>query len=372
MGRAARRRRRPARRRCRGEDRPRSYSSASPGRAGMKATFYQGRPEGRTFDGPVVVGLRPGYMYRVQLSDFADRPGLAIYPTLEVRGTLFLPAARQSRPTIPAPVVLTDADLRSALAGSLVTKVIYLEDPDKAVPTAHAARRAGRSRRTAEPRPDRRVPRPRPADAGGALRRPRAAAGRAAGTDPSPARSLCRATRFCRRRALGRACRGPAAGFYDPIIGPRPPTEECLHDGGDRGPRRDRPRRPVARSGPRGHGRRIHRSGRSAPRGLFQRGLPLLAALRRAAERAAAGPLRSRRGHARHAFDGRPDAGGAGHAQPATATIRRDEVDLSAGRSRAESWRRRSSAAWCAWTCWRRTSSIWGRWRFSARRLRSS
>ena len=36
----------------------------------------------------------------------------------------------------PAPVVLTEADLRSALAGSLVTKVVYLEDPDKAVPAA--------------------------------------------------------------------------------------------------------------------------------------------------------------------------------------------------------------------------------------------
>ena len=26
-------------------------------------------------------------------------------------------------------------------------------------------------------------------------------------------------------------------GFYDPILGPRPPEEECFHDGGDRGPR---------------------------------------------------------------------------------------------------------------------------------------
>ena len=80
----------------------------------MKATFYQGRPEGRTFDGPVVVGLRPGYIYRIQLSDFADRPGLAIYPTLEVRGTLFLPP-RVDPADYPAPVVLTDADLHAPL-----------------------------------------------------------------------------------------------------------------------------------------------------------------------------------------------------------------------------------------------------------------
>src|SRR5207248_1184657 len=58
---------------------------------GTQATFYQGRPEGRSFPAPVVVGLRPGYIYRIKLDGFPGRPGLAVYPTLEVRGTLFLP-----------------------------------------------------------------------------------------------------------------------------------------------------------------------------------------------------------------------------------------------------------------------------------------
>src|SRR4029079_18313515 len=33
------------------------------GPAGMRTTFYQGRPEGRDFDAPVSVGMRTGYPY---------------------------------------------------------------------------------------------------------------------------------------------------------------------------------------------------------------------------------------------------------------------------------------------------------------------
>ena len=100
------------------------------GPAGMRTTFYQGTPEGRLFNAPVVVGLRPGYLYRIKCFGFTDRPDLAIYPTLEVRGSLSL-TARVNPAAFPAPVVLTDADLRTALSGSLVTKVVYLENPEK-------------------------------------------------------------------------------------------------------------------------------------------------------------------------------------------------------------------------------------------------
>src|SRR5947208_3267341 len=38
------------------------------GLPGMRATFFQGRAPARAFDLPVVVGLRPGYVYRIELS----------------------------------------------------------------------------------------------------------------------------------------------------------------------------------------------------------------------------------------------------------------------------------------------------------------
>src|SRR4051794_35387560 len=58
---------------------------------GVKLTLYPGRAGPRTYPTPVTVGLRPGYIYRVKLSGFADDPKLALFPSLEVRNTLTLP-----------------------------------------------------------------------------------------------------------------------------------------------------------------------------------------------------------------------------------------------------------------------------------------
>src|SRR5262245_8019530 len=59
---------------------------------GGRVTFYQGRAAPRSFDAPAVVGLRPGYLYRFQLSEIRGRPGLSLYPTVKVVGTLHLPS----------------------------------------------------------------------------------------------------------------------------------------------------------------------------------------------------------------------------------------------------------------------------------------
>ncbi len=105
------------------------------GPAGMKASFFQGRAPARTFPAPVAVGLRPGYCYRVRLDGFADRPGLSLYPMLEVRGSLCL-QPRFSAAGFPATVDITPADIDAAIDGKLITKVIYLEHPDRAEPKA--------------------------------------------------------------------------------------------------------------------------------------------------------------------------------------------------------------------------------------------
>jgi uncharacterized repeat protein (TIGR01451 family) len=99
------------------------------GPTGMTATFYEGARTTRTFDAPVSVGMRPLVWHRARLAGFPDRPGVALYPSFEVRGTLKLkPNMRAS--DYPAPVIITEADVDQALAGTLITKVITLEDPD--------------------------------------------------------------------------------------------------------------------------------------------------------------------------------------------------------------------------------------------------
>ncbi len=105
------------------------------GPAGMHAIVYQGMARPRDLTAPAQLGLRPGYIYRLELNGFKLHPGVSLYPTLEVRGTLALPPGL-SGAAFPAAVVLTEEDVQKALAGALVTKVIYLEHPERATPTA--------------------------------------------------------------------------------------------------------------------------------------------------------------------------------------------------------------------------------------------
>src|SRR5437764_15115461 len=73
------------------------------GPEGLRVTVFQGQAAGRTEEVPFTVGLRPGYIYRVKVSGFPQRPGAMLFPTLEVRGTLFLPP-RFKAADYPAPV----------------------------------------------------------------------------------------------------------------------------------------------------------------------------------------------------------------------------------------------------------------------------
>src|SRR5437879_3300173 len=76
------------------------------GPEGMHVTFFRGLTPPRDVAAPVTVGLRPGYLQRVQLSGIPDLPGVTLSPTLEVHGTLCLPP-RLSPADYPAPIELT-------------------------------------------------------------------------------------------------------------------------------------------------------------------------------------------------------------------------------------------------------------------------
>jgi uncharacterized repeat protein (TIGR01451 family) len=205
------------------------------GPPGLRATFYPGRAPARSFNAPVVVGMRPGYVYRVGLSGLPGHPGITLYPTLEVRGTLGLPP-RVAAASYPAPVVLTDADISAALAGTLVTKVIYLEHPDRAVPVAT--------------HPDEPLETDVPpnhdlvkeaSERGRALLVVRLGDGILAREDLLHF-AVGGTILFPGEKVLMPATMPPCLPhadrpFYDPFLGPRHLEEECLHDGGDRGQR---------------------------------------------------------------------------------------------------------------------------------------
>ena len=87
-----------------------------------------------TLEAPVTTAMLVGAVYRFRVTGVPFRPGEELYPTVEVIDRIDAPAGREHR--FPIPVVLTPEDLQSALAGALVTRVIYLEDSEVAEPIA--------------------------------------------------------------------------------------------------------------------------------------------------------------------------------------------------------------------------------------------
>src|SRR5258707_8947643 len=69
-----------------------------------------------------------GYIYRLKLTDIPGRPGVTLYPTIEVA-----PSTPQTDAYLthnPIPVQFTAEDFDQVVdGGNFVTKVIYLPDP---------------------------------------------------------------------------------------------------------------------------------------------------------------------------------------------------------------------------------------------------
>jgi len=90
-----------------------------------------------SLEAPVATGMLVGAVYRFRVTNIPFRPGEELYPTLEIVDRINPPAGREHR--FPIPIVLTTEDLRLALDGALVTRVIYLEDSENAEPLAARA-----------------------------------------------------------------------------------------------------------------------------------------------------------------------------------------------------------------------------------------
>jgi len=108
------------------------------GPPGSKTTFYPECGRSVDIDTPALVGARPGYIYQFRLSNLPQGKDVAIYPTIEVIGTLRLPPPLNGL-QFPAPVVITEQDVEQVLAGAYITKLVVLENPDRAAPVATTA-----------------------------------------------------------------------------------------------------------------------------------------------------------------------------------------------------------------------------------------
>jgi hypothetical protein len=103
------------------------------GPAGMKISWYGPSGEGKGGFGPQYLQAPARYnflqasIYRLKLSDIPNRPGMELYPTLEVVPAKVKTCTFLAHSAVP--VVFTEEDFEQAAAGNFVVKVIYLPDP---------------------------------------------------------------------------------------------------------------------------------------------------------------------------------------------------------------------------------------------------
>jgi uncharacterized repeat protein (TIGR01451 family) len=203
------------------------------GAPGARVTVYRGDQGGpRELEFPVTLGFRPGYVYRVKI-DHLPGQQQPIYPTLEVRGSLCL-SPKCNPADYPVPLIIDGAEVEHIFEGVFVTKVIYLEHPDRAAPSA--TRPGQLLERTLSPGDDlldeaRQYGRPMVVVRLG--ERPVSIAELTAAAIPGTILLPTEKTLPPARVPPFVPCL--PVPLFDPILGPIPPEEECLKDGGDVG-----------------------------------------------------------------------------------------------------------------------------------------
>jgi hypothetical protein len=81
---------------------------------------------------PLTVGMFVAPVYRLRVTQIPNHIGEEVYPTVEVINRIYPPVGEEFR--FPIPIELTQSELEMALAGKFVTRVVYLEDPQQALP----------------------------------------------------------------------------------------------------------------------------------------------------------------------------------------------------------------------------------------------
>jgi hypothetical protein len=82
--------------------------------------------------GPVMAGMLIGQVYRLKITGIPRNEGQEVFPSVEVINRMCPPPGLELH--FPVPVHFTLEELELALAGNFVTRVIYLEHPDDALP----------------------------------------------------------------------------------------------------------------------------------------------------------------------------------------------------------------------------------------------
>ena len=95
-----------------------------------RVTFYEGSVERpHELAAPAQISLVVGHSYRLKISDVPEFPSIDFYPSIELIDRLHPPAGQVEK--FPVEIELTEEELEWARDGRMMTKVVYLEQPNR-------------------------------------------------------------------------------------------------------------------------------------------------------------------------------------------------------------------------------------------------
>jgi hypothetical protein len=99
---------------------------------GARVSVNIGGQFDKPHEGSVVAGMQIGPVYQLKISNIPYYEGFEIFPTIEVVNRLYPPDGKARR--FPIPIQFTQEELEMALSGRYVTRIVYLEDHETALP----------------------------------------------------------------------------------------------------------------------------------------------------------------------------------------------------------------------------------------------
>ena len=99
---------------------------------GSVTVYRSSGSEPQSLSAPALIGVGVGYTYRLRIADMPEFPGVELFPSLEILDQLHPPAGKATE--FPVPVQILQDEIKFVLSGRMVTKVIYLEQPNLAQP----------------------------------------------------------------------------------------------------------------------------------------------------------------------------------------------------------------------------------------------
>lgn len=97
---------------------------------GLVSFYTPEQPQPVLTQAPAQAAMLIGPVYRLKIAGLPEYPGVELYPTVEVTDRLHPPAGQEDQ--WPIPVQITPEEIEAALQDRMVTKVVYLENPQRA------------------------------------------------------------------------------------------------------------------------------------------------------------------------------------------------------------------------------------------------